>query len=461
MDVHLGGELDGVEAAMRIRGRGGPPVVFATAYSDRETLARARSAHPFGYILKPFQDDAIQATIEIAVCRWNSEREILQREDLLRSTMSAIGEAVIAVDESLLVTFMNAAAEKITGWQLAEALTSPVWDVLDLYAPDGSELQDDPLAGGTVKPLQCLLKKKQGSTIGVTVQHLKFDRRGSDEPGRVFIVSKVPGNIVRLEGGEREAGLARQFETAFLRGPLPSLLFTVDHGAIIAANDEFLRKFGFARPDIISKSMRDLGIAVTPPGREGFSDAIWAEGRAQGIRCDVRNGSANAIPQLLSVTLIDTLAPPLAIGVFQDVPPDSKRALAPEAAATSKAEKAGQAFDTTKNDFQIIASLLQHQAESIHDEEAKTALLEWCDRVQSLAEIQETLRSLTGEFFGGGYEVSAGDRAAGFYGEKCFRSACRHRSADRSLHSRNSARRCDRAHHQRIDHECSEARFPG
>src|ERR1044072_2125605 len=42
MDINLKGEMDGVEAARRIREHCSVPVIFTTAYSDSATLSRIR-----------------------------------------------------------------------------------------------------------------------------------------------------------------------------------------------------------------------------------------------------------------------------------------------------------------------------------------------------------------------------------------------------------------------------------
>jgi CheY-like chemotaxis protein len=54
MDIHLQGEMDGIEAAKQIRAQGDIPVVYLTAYADEPTLQRAKITEPFGYVLKPF-----------------------------------------------------------------------------------------------------------------------------------------------------------------------------------------------------------------------------------------------------------------------------------------------------------------------------------------------------------------------------------------------------------------------
>src|SRR5205823_2609901 len=51
MDIRLQGELDGIEAASRIRAELKVPIVYLTAYSDEATVARARATEPSGYLL--------------------------------------------------------------------------------------------------------------------------------------------------------------------------------------------------------------------------------------------------------------------------------------------------------------------------------------------------------------------------------------------------------------------------
>ena len=81
MDINLAGEIDGVEAALRIRDRFFVPVVFLTAFSDEATLQRAKQAHPSGYLLKPFQDKELHATLSTAISRHRADRQqrILQQ----------------------------------------------------------------------------------------------------------------------------------------------------------------------------------------------------------------------------------------------------------------------------------------------------------------------------------------------------------------------------------------------
>jgi signal transduction histidine kinase len=66
-DIGLQGEIDGIEVAARAREDHGIPTVFLTAYSDAETIRRARVSEAYGFIVKPFAEQELQATIEIGL----------------------------------------------------------------------------------------------------------------------------------------------------------------------------------------------------------------------------------------------------------------------------------------------------------------------------------------------------------------------------------------------------------
>ncbi len=76
MDIHLAGMIDGIDAADDITGRYHIPVIFLTAYADDQTLERAKEARPFGYLIKPFRERDLHATIRMAQERSRLEAEL-------------------------------------------------------------------------------------------------------------------------------------------------------------------------------------------------------------------------------------------------------------------------------------------------------------------------------------------------------------------------------------------------
>jgi two-component system, cell cycle sensor histidine kinase and response regulator CckA len=129
MDIHLQGERDGIDAAGEIRRIGDVPVIFVTAHADDATLERAGITEPFGYVLKPFDERELKATIEIALYRKRTERRLQKVEKWLTATLGSIGDGVIATDAHGRINFINAIGETITGWVREAALGRHFYDV--------------------------------------------------------------------------------------------------------------------------------------------------------------------------------------------------------------------------------------------------------------------------------------------------------------------------------------------
>jgi CheY-like chemotaxis protein len=83
MDIHLKGDMDGIETARRIPRYLHIPVVYLTAYSEDTTLKRASDTLPYGYLIKPFQARELHATIRMALERSRADEGVRQNEAIL------------------------------------------------------------------------------------------------------------------------------------------------------------------------------------------------------------------------------------------------------------------------------------------------------------------------------------------------------------------------------------------
>ncbi len=79
MDIILRGEMDGIDAARKIRSRFNIPVIFLTAYVNEKLIERATEAEAFGYLIKPFEPHQLKASIEIALNKFCTERQMTGR----------------------------------------------------------------------------------------------------------------------------------------------------------------------------------------------------------------------------------------------------------------------------------------------------------------------------------------------------------------------------------------------
>ena len=79
MDIMLKGDMDGVEAAEQIREKFDIPIIYLTAFSDDKILERAKLTEPYGYILKPFKENDLRTSIEIALHKHSMEKKMKEK----------------------------------------------------------------------------------------------------------------------------------------------------------------------------------------------------------------------------------------------------------------------------------------------------------------------------------------------------------------------------------------------
>jgi len=74
MDIRLDGGMDGLQTASLLRTQWNIPIVYITAYGSQEMIHRAEATEPYGYIVKPFREVQLQATLAVAFARSMVER---------------------------------------------------------------------------------------------------------------------------------------------------------------------------------------------------------------------------------------------------------------------------------------------------------------------------------------------------------------------------------------------------
>jgi len=81
MDIVLEGGRDGIDAAQIMCSRFNIPVVYLTAFSDREKLQRACATEPYGYLVKPFEPRELHTTIQAALYKHGVDSRLKQSLD--------------------------------------------------------------------------------------------------------------------------------------------------------------------------------------------------------------------------------------------------------------------------------------------------------------------------------------------------------------------------------------------
>jgi len=183
--------MDGISAAARIGGEFHIPVVFLTAYSDEETLNRAKQSEPYGYVLKPFNERDLRIAVEIALYKHEMENRLKESERWLAVTLRSIGEAVIATDVKGVIRFMNPEAEYLTGWRYDDARGRPLGDVFRITVAGAAE------GGSALENASSQIKLQ---SVGPGFDFIYRNREGR-EINIEFTVAVIHGNDAKPIGG--------------------------------------------------------------------------------------------------------------------------------------------------------------------------------------------------------------------------------------------------------------------
>lgn len=113
MDINLAGEMDGIEAACRIRDDFFIPVVFLTGNDDDALNPRITASGSYGYLVKPYDEQELQLTIEIAIYKHQMDLCISRSEQFYRTLAEALDDGIILIDQNGEIRYMNTVARKL------------------------------------------------------------------------------------------------------------------------------------------------------------------------------------------------------------------------------------------------------------------------------------------------------------------------------------------------------------
>jgi C4-dicarboxylate-specific signal transduction histidine kinase len=114
MDINIDGDIDGIETASRLSPQFGPSVVYVSAYAEEPTLERARSTGPYGYLVKPFSERELHATIQMTLERRRLDAELRAAQQIAQRERDA------AQDHLKIATVRHQRIQELQG-ELAHA----------------------------------------------------------------------------------------------------------------------------------------------------------------------------------------------------------------------------------------------------------------------------------------------------------------------------------------------------
>jgi len=200
------GELNGFAQVLQSAGK--IPILILCESSAEASAKKAVRLGATDYVVKGhlhgrMLGNAVARIIEqpFDAIAFYDEREIAQM------TLNSVGDAVVSCDRESRITYLNPAAETMTGWSQAEALSRPLGEVLNLIDGRNRKRTIDPMmtitAGGHSAgvSLSCLLIRRGGTELFVEYSSAPiYDRRGRSAGASVVLhdVSAAHATAARM-----------------------------------------------------------------------------------------------------------------------------------------------------------------------------------------------------------------------------------------------------------------------
>ena len=118
LDINPGSEEDGIEIAAQLNEKYNIPFLFLTSYADKNTLDRAKAVKPSGYIVKPFNEKTLLASLQIAISNHAAENN----HNLPPLNMNKLNQHLIAPLSDREFDLSQCLYDGITNTQIAEKL---------------------------------------------------------------------------------------------------------------------------------------------------------------------------------------------------------------------------------------------------------------------------------------------------------------------------------------------------
>jgi PAS domain S-box-containing protein len=185
----------------------------------------------------------------------------LDPREWLRVTLASIGDAVVNVDLDGRVTFLNAAAESLTGWTQAEAVRVPLDDVVRIINEETREPVENPATRAL----------REGTSVALANHSLLIARDGTERPinNSAAPIRNEAGEIAGVvvvfrDGTERRRHQRRAQDAvsyteeivATLREPF---LVLDSNLRVMTANASFYRTFHASEDETAGRFIYDLG----------------------------------------------------------------------------------------------------------------------------------------------------------------------------------------------------------
>lgn len=168
MDITLKGDMDGIDTAKIINRESRIPIIYVTAHSDKNTVKRALSTNPAGYMVKPVNHKDLRYNLELAVYQLKlaqEQDEKLKYQTLFHESSTALLLTTLKGD----ILAANPAACQLFGYSEQEILDIGRDGLIVKTDPQAHRIVEHQFPNGNLE-FKALHRRKDGSEFLAQVQ---------------------------------------------------------------------------------------------------------------------------------------------------------------------------------------------------------------------------------------------------------------------------------------------------
>ncbi|MFP4614224.1 MAG: PAS domain S-box protein [Spirochaetaceae bacterium] len=176
MDVDLGREMDGTEAAETILSERDLPVVFLTSHAERRFVERAKWITNYGYVLKNSGEFVLLESIEMAFNLFEAHRTATAEKEKFQALVNQTPDMLFLHDLDGRIVEVNEPAVRYTGYSREELLSMSIPDLdPDYRARENGGRFWDHVERGRPCHFEARIRRKDGSLFPIEIALSKVE----------------------------------------------------------------------------------------------------------------------------------------------------------------------------------------------------------------------------------------------------------------------------------------------
>ena len=265
---------------------------------------------------------SVLALLAVVVCGWvigayrRVDQALTMEKAYLEELFESAPQATVLVDNDSRVLRANHEFTRLFGYPQDQVVGRSVDELLapgELLAEASGITRE--VAGGKRVAHETVRRRQDGSLVDVSILGAPVRAAG----GQVAVYG-IYRDITERKRAEEALRISEEkFSRAFRMSPDILTLSSIDDGVLLDVNDTFVKMTGYAREEVIGRSVYQLNLWADPSERQVLVDQLRQHGVARNLEFSFRVKSGDLRIGLLSAEIIPIGGRPCMLTVSNDI----------------------------------------------------------------------------------------------------------------------------------------------